>query len=71
MDGDNNTIPPGFEDRVAGRGLIIKGWTPQVLILSHRAVGAFLTHYGWNSVLEEIVAGVPLLTWPLGANQNL
>ncbi|KAB1212777.1 UDP-glycosyltransferase 89B1 [Morella rubra] len=68
---ENNygTIPSGFEDRVVGRGLVIRGWAPQVLILRHRAVGAFLTHCGWNSVLEGIVAGVPLLAWPMGADQ--
>ncbi|CAL1405103.1 unnamed protein product [Linum trigynum] len=58
-----------FEDRVAGRGVVIRGWAPQVTILSHRAVGAFLTHCGWNSVLEGIVAGVAMLTWPMGADQ--
>ncbi|XP_027125263.2 UDP-glycosyltransferase 89B2-like [Coffea arabica] len=62
-------IPPGFEERVAGRGLVIKGWAPQVLILRHSAVGAFLTHCGWNSVLEGIGAGVPMLAWPMGADQ--
>ncbi|XP_050257502.1 UDP-glycosyltransferase 89B2-like [Quercus robur] len=62
-------IPDGFEDRVEGRGLVIKGWAPQVAILKHRAVGAFLTHCGWNSVLEGITAGVVMLTWPMGSDQ--
>ncbi|KAL0340432.1 UNVERIFIED_CONTAM: UDP-glycosyltransferase 89B2 [Sesamum radiatum] len=66
---DYGSIPLGFEDRVAGRGLVIKGWAPQVLILRHRAVCAFLTHCGWNSTLESIVAGTPMLAWPMSADQ--
>ncbi|XP_059438391.1 UDP-glycosyltransferase 89B2-like [Corylus avellana] len=66
---DHGVIPDGFEDRVDGRGLVIKGWAPQVAILRHRAVSAFLTHCGWNSVLEGIAAGVVMLTWPMAADQ--
>nr|DAD24549.1 TPA_asm: hypothetical protein HUJ06_026013 [Nelumbo nucifera] len=66
---DREVIIKEIEDRVAGRGLIIRGWAPQVPILNHGAVGGFLTHYGWNSVMEGITAGVLLLTWPREPDQ--
>ncbi|KAK9061072.1 hypothetical protein SSX86_018252 [Deinandra increscens subsp. villosa] len=62
-------IPAGFEDRVAGRGVVVRGWAPQVAILSHDSVGVFLTHCGWNSIMEAVNSGVLMLTWPMSADQ--
>ncbi|KAJ4792849.1 UDP-glycosyltransferase [Rhynchospora pubera] len=66
---DSTTLPEGFEERIAKRGMIIKGWAPQVAILSHHSVGWFLTHCGWNSVLEALTAGIVMLTWPMASDQ--
>ncbi|KAJ4771326.1 Glycosyltransferase [Rhynchospora pubera] len=52
-----------------GKGLVIKGWAPQAEILSHSSIGGFMTHCGWNSVLESITRSVPILTWPMFAEQ--
>ncbi|GMP84845.1 hypothetical protein CsSME_00038215 [Camellia sinensis var. sinensis] len=62
-------LEDGFKEMTKDRGVLIRGWTPQVLILSHRAIGRFVTHCGWNSTLEEICAGMPITTWPMFGEQ--
>ena len=66
---DNAWLPEEFEKRIEEKGLIIRGWAPQVLILEHKSVGGFVTHCGWNSALEGISAGLPMVTWPIFAEQ--
>ncbi|PUZ54899.1 hypothetical protein GQ55_5G168800 [Panicum hallii var. hallii] len=64
-------LPEGFLERTKDRGLVIKSWAPQVDVLNHPATGAFVTHCGWNSTMEGIMAGVTMLCWPLYAEQKM
>ncbi|KAI5423379.1 hypothetical protein KIW84_046372, partial [Lathyrus oleraceus] len=63
-------LPLGFLERTKGQGFVMCGWAPQVEVLKHDAIGAFLTHCGWNSILESIVHGVSMIAWPLFAEQR-
>ncbi|KAI5068849.1 hypothetical protein GOP47_0017194 [Adiantum capillus-veneris] len=66
----HSALPPGFKERTAGHMMIIE-WAPQLHVLAHPAVGAFFTHAGWNSVLEGVVQGKPLLGYPYFDDQML
>ncbi|XP_022883779.1 UDP-glycosyltransferase 71A15-like [Olea europaea var. sylvestris] len=62
-------LPKGFLQCTAGFGKVI-GWAPQVAILSHPSVGGFVSHCGWNSTLESVWCGVPIVAWPMYAEQH-
>uniref|UniRef100_A0A803M8D8 Glycosyltransferase n=2 Tax=Chenopodium quinoa TaxID=63459 RepID=A0A803M8D8_CHEQI len=64
-------IMEGFEERIKERGLVVRGWVEQRDILEHKSVQGFLSHCGWNSAIESICAGVPILAWPMMADQHL
>lgn len=64
-------LPEGFLERIKGRGVVLKNWAPQTEVLSHDSVGGFVTHCGQSSVLEAVVFGVPMIGWPLYAEQRM
>ncbi|KAL2334817.1 hypothetical protein Fmac_016030 [Flemingia macrophylla] len=78
-EGDDSGVPPsldellpeGFLERTKEKGFVVRDWAPQAAILSHDSVGGFVTHCGWNSVLEAVCEGVPMVAWPLYAEQRL
>lgn len=68
---DTQLILNNFEERVRDRGILVRQWVNQKEILNHDSVQGFLSHCGWNSVSESICAAVPILAWPMLAEQHL
>ncbi|PKI32207.1 hypothetical protein CRG98_047402 [Punica granatum] len=64
-------LPDGFVTRTQDKGLVVPTWAPQTEVLAHLSVGGFLSHCGWNSILESILNGVPMIAWPLYAEQKM
>ncbi|XP_078182160.1 7-deoxyloganetin glucosyltransferase-like [Carex rostrata] len=67
--GDTAVLPEEFLEETKERRLLAS-WCPQEAVLKHPAIGAFLTHSGWNSTLETISGGVPVVSWPFFAEQQ-
>lgn len=68
ISGEKAILPEGFISQTKDRG-VLASWCPQDKVLSHPSVGVFLTHSGWNSTLESICGGVPMICWPFFAEQ--
>ncbi|KAJ0564383.1 putative UDP-glucuronosyl/UDP-glucosyltransferase [Helianthus annuus] len=64
------SLPEKFIERVGDKGLVVK-WCPQPEVLAHPATGCFWTHSGWNSTLESICEGVPMICSPCFTDQPI
>ncbi|KAJ4705638.1 Glycosyltransferase [Melia azedarach] len=69
-EGLDEILPRGFLERTKGKGYLC-GWGPQKEVLAHKAIGGFVSHCGWNSILESLWFGVPVVTWPIYAEQQI
>jgi UDP:flavonoid glycosyltransferase YjiC (YdhE family) len=67
--GDSAILSPDFFEETKDRGFLVS-WCPQDQVLAHPSIGVFLTHCGWNSILESICVGVPVICWPFFAEQQ-
>lgn len=65
---EEGKLPPNFKNEVSEKGLVVN-WCPQLAVLAHQAIGCFVTHCGWNSTLEAISSGVPLVAMPQWTDQ--
>ncbi|KAF7811029.1 UDP-glycosyltransferase 84B2-like [Senna tora] len=61
-------LPLGFLEETKEQGLVVS-WCPQTKVLSHPSIACFLTHCGWNSMLEAISAGIPMVAYPKWTDQ--
>ncbi|KAG6724584.1 hypothetical protein I3842_03G264300 [Carya illinoinensis] len=68
--GESAILPTEFMEETKERGLIAS-WCPQEEVLNHSSIGVFLTHCGWNSILESVCAGVPMLCWPISSDHHI
>ncbi|XP_049359891.1 zeatin O-glucosyltransferase-like [Solanum verrucosum] len=62
-------LPEGYQERTEGTGIVVTDWAPQLEILGRTSIGGFMSHCGWNSCMESMTMGVPILAWPMHSEQ--
>ncbi|KAL4614839.1 hypothetical protein ACB092_07G081800 [Castanea dentata] len=67
--GDSTILPLEFVTKTKDRAMLAT-WCAQEQILKHQSIGGFVTHNGWNSMLEAVCGGVPMISWPFFAEQQ-
>lgn len=65
----HDMLPKGYEEKIKEKGMIVRDWAPQLEILGHSSTAGFMSHCGWNSCMESITMGVPILAWPMHSDQ--
>ncbi|XP_049381457.1 beta-D-glucosyl crocetin beta-1,6-glucosyltransferase-like [Solanum stenotomum] len=66
-----DALPKGFLERIGERGKVLDKFAPQLRILNHTSTGGFISHCGWNSVMESIDFGVPIIAMPMHLDQPM
>ncbi|KAI3899030.1 hypothetical protein MKW92_017752 [Papaver armeniacum] len=64
-------LPKGFMERIVEKGMVVENWAPQAKILVNDKIGGFVSHCGWNSVMESMKYGVPIIAMPMHLDQPI
>ncbi|KAL6143545.1 hypothetical protein ACLB2K_054240 [Fragaria x ananassa] len=67
----SDMVGESFMERTKNKGIVLKAWVSQQDILEHPAIGGFVNHCGWNSVMEAAREGIPVLAWPQHGDQSV
>ncbi|PKI71672.1 gallate 1-beta-glucosyltransferase-like [Punica granatum] len=62
------TLPEGFLEKAGDKGKVVQ-WSPQEQVLAHPSVACFVTHCGWNSSMEALSSGMPVVAFPQWGDQ--